>query len=100
LVYAQNGILYPEKMKPGTVIKVSPSDHWRNYSEVMIIDSLLTLKQGNFPLKKRIPKDETGFIVSLPDDKETMFDWLVEASFPNFNLQGWIPKNDIIVINP
>lgn len=86
-------------MKLGNVVKVIPSQNWQKHV-VVLLDWPSVILQNKFPEKKHVSRDEIGFIVSVPDDKETMFDWLIEVAFPDSNLQGWVQKTDLALISP
>lgn len=87
-------------MKPGSVIKVTPQQKDQEEACLLLSDSLNCFSLGEEPQKKSIPKGEIGFVVTLPKSNELAFDWLVEVSFPDFSVQGWIQKTDIILVIP
>lgn len=80
-------------MKPGDIVIVRIESKWADHAG-LYMDSPENFKIGQFPTKKLISQNEIGFVVSVSKEK-SVFDWLIEVSFPACSLQGWLPIADL-----
>lgn len=56
------------------------------------------LERKTKPERRKVHKNEIGFIVSVPAQPNTALGWMAEACFPNSGIQGIIDTTDFILL--
>lgn len=88
-----------DNVKPGDVIQtIHNTSRYIKNVKIYVFESFDDFSRGVYPKIAKINEKSVGFVVSLSD--RPAFDWMIEVSFPEENVQGWVSKFDISIINP
>lgn len=88
--------------KPGNIITLKNNINFTN----VVCESFNSFKERIIlniekpkVIKRRVAKNEIGFIVFCPKGESKILNWLAEACFPAAGVQGLIDITDFIILS-